>query len=140
MSSFATWIPVTDGNFGRLFLYSPGSSNGRTAAFEAVNLGSNPSTGAIRLALLAHGRRPSRECESNVLSERYVEGLLYMKPLTFTVIAGRQHARRLGFRTLNFDISPGKPALPHGIYAGWVDINRTRYRAAKIGRASCRER
>ena len=53
-----------------------------------------------------------------------------MKPLTFTVIAGRQHARRLGFRTLNFDISPGKPALPHGIYAGWVDINRTRYRAA----------
>ena len=29
------------------FCYDPGSSNGRTAAFEAVNLGSNPSLGAI---------------------------------------------------------------------------------------------
>ena len=39
-----------------VILYLAGSSNGRTSAFEAEYLGSNPSPAALRLALLAQGK------------------------------------------------------------------------------------
>ena len=40
---------------------------------KAMVAGSSPASGAIRLALLAHGCKPRKRSEANVLSE--VEGL-----------------------------------------------------------------
>ncbi len=53
-----------------------------------------------------------------------------MRPLTLPIVVGRQQARKLGFRTLNFDISKQQPSVEHGIYAGWVEIDGVCHRAA----------
>lgn len=48
----------------------------------------------------------------------------------YRIIRGRQHARTLGFRTLNADIANTRPGQAYGIYAGWVEAGGQWYRAA----------